>query len=121
MLYVKPRDGRTSSAVAYPADVTALDISAYHGDVEILGLPPSAVVRNPDRHVRVNAAWKDQAADWHIAGIGRLGFFAICVRKVRLGGYECGYFGLSTKRSKYYDEAMSQMKILSERFGLTFD
>jgi len=117
---VKPtgKEGETFSD--HSPDVIALDISGYQGDVEILGLPSTAVLHNPKRHICVHGSWKERSGEWRAAGVGPLSYLGICLKKVTLGGHECGFFGLPKPRSKLYEEVATEIQILTDKLGLSF-
>ncbi len=117
---VKPSGDEGETATDHSSDSIALDISGYQGDVEVLGLPSTAVRYNPERHICVHGNWKKRSDEWRAAGVGPLSYLGICLKKVTLGSHECGFFGLPRPRSKLYEEVKTEIQILTDKLGLSF-
>ena len=117
---VKPTGIEGEAVADHSPDAIALDISGFQGDVEILGLPSTAVLHNPQRHICIHGNWKERSDEWRAVGIGPFSYLGICLKKVTLGGHECGFFGLPKPRSKLHEEVTTEIQILTDELGLSF-
>ncbi|WP_144055132.1 hypothetical protein [Rhodopirellula baltica] len=119
-VFVKTTGNEGQAVANHGHDAIALDISGYQGDVEVLGLPATTVLHNPERHICVHGNWNERSGEWRAAGVGPLSYLGICLKKVTLGGHECGFFGLPKRRSKLYEEVTTEIQILTDELGLSF-
>lgn len=96
-----------------------VDISRFHGQVEIVGMRANMVQKDLMRHVGVKALWIDEV-DWQELGIDKFSYWRIILRKLKVFNTTEGVFSLPSRSDEDYVKTMKEKEVL-EGVGLCFE
>lgn len=104
-LLIRPENEGFYSMPPIGEEAFQIDISGFLRMVEIIGRWGEAVRRDPERHVAIKAAWKEQV-DWDALEIGPLGFWRHALKKLLYFNADEGVFTLPKRSARGYADAI---------------
>lgn len=112
MVLVRSETTETTACLAEPdSREVRLDISLYHGEVSITGIPSNSVIINSDQHVVLDSSILG-SLDWKSKGISGLSYWKMMYKKVLAANSKEGIFSMPPKNGKNYDRSMNELELL---------